>query len=241
MNLAYLVTQNARRFPERIALVWGDKSWTWAEFDARVSAPCGRAAGAGRGPGEARSGSLEEQQRDVRVDVRDVPPRRDLGSDQFPPHAGRSRLYGEQVRSRRSSCARATFLSTPTLSARPHPGRRCLAHRRRARRSDERATGCRADRCTARRTVPNAAVDRIAACWFLFTSGTTGKPKAAVLTHGQMAFVVNNHLCDLLPGTDCSDGSLVVAPLSHGAGVHQLIMVLAGRKDRAAAVGQVLR
>ncbi len=26
-------------------------------------------------------------------------------------------------------------------------------------------------------------------CWLFFTSGTTGRPKAAVLTHGQMAFV----------------------------------------------------
>ena len=38
MNLAYLVTQNARRFPERTALVWRERSWTWSEFDARVSA-----------------------------------------------------------------------------------------------------------------------------------------------------------------------------------------------------------
>ena len=79
-------------------------------------------------------------------------------------------------------------------------------------------------------SVPNAAVERDSPCWFLFTSGTTGKPKAAVLTHGQLAFVVNNHLADLLPGTTCEDGSLVVAPLSHGAGVHQLNMVARGAK-----------
>ena len=30
MNLAYPVTQNARRFPERTALVWRDRSWTWS-------------------------------------------------------------------------------------------------------------------------------------------------------------------------------------------------------------------
>ena len=37
--------------------------------------------------------------------------------------------------------------------------------------------------------------------WFFYTSGTTGRPKAGVLTHGQMNFVVNNHLADLIPGT----------------------------------------
>ena len=36
--------------------------------------------------------------------------------------------------------------------------------------------------------------------WLFYTSGTTGRSKAAVLTHGQMAFVITNHLCDLLPG-----------------------------------------
>ncbi|TGU41998.1 2-aminobenzoate-CoA ligase, partial [bacterium M00.F.Ca.ET.146.01.1.1] len=47
-----------------------------------------------------------------------------------------------------------------------------------------------------------------------FTSGTTGRPKAAVLTHGQMAFVITTHLCDLMPGTGTGDASIVVAPLS---------------------------
>ena len=49
-----------------------------------------------------------------------------------------------------------------------------------------------------------------------------------MLTHGQMAFVINNHLCDLVPATTEEDASLVVAPLSHGAGIHQLNVVARG-------------
>ena len=75
---------------------------------------------------------------------------------------------------------------------------------------------------------PVCPVDYDDPCWFFFTSGTTGRSKAAVLTHGQMAFVITNHLCDLLPGTTEEDASLVVAPLSHGAGVHQLNQVARG-------------
>ena len=65
------------------------------------------------------------------------------------------------------------------------------------------------------------------ACW----PGTTGRPKASVLTHGQMAFVVNNHLADLMPGMTPRDASLVLAPLSHGAGVHLLMQVARGVKS----------
>jgi fatty-acyl-CoA synthase len=64
--------------------------------------------------------------------------------------------------------------------------------------------------------------------WYFYTSGSTGRPKAATLTHGQMNFVVTNHLCDLMPGTTERDVSLVVAPLSHGAGIHALTQAARG-------------
>src|SRR5260370_14694026 len=38
MNLAHLLTQNARRHGERVGLSWGEKSWTWREIDGLVSA-----------------------------------------------------------------------------------------------------------------------------------------------------------------------------------------------------------
>ncbi len=76
--------------------------------------------------------------------------------------------------------------------------------------------------------VADVAVEHDDPCWFFFTSGTTGRSKAAVLTHGQMGFVITNHLCDLVPGTTEADCSLVVAPLSHGAGVHQLMLAARG-------------
>ncbi|MEA2737300.1 MAG: fatty-acyl-CoA synthase, partial [Acetobacteraceae bacterium] len=41
-----------------------------------------------------------------------------------------------------------------------------------------------------------ADVDRDHPAWFFYTSGTTGRPKAGVLTHGQMDYVICNHLCD---------------------------------------------
>ena len=71
--------------------------------------------------------------------------------------------------------------------------------------------------------------------WFFYTSGTTGRPKAGVLTHGQMAFVVTNHLADLIPGTtehDCSHrGGAAVARRRHPCAAERG----SRRADRAAA------
>ena len=73
-----------------------------------------------------------------------------------------------------------------------------------------------------------ADVDRDHAAWYFYTSGTTGRPKAGILTHGQMDYVICNHLCDLMPATTENDASLCVAPLSHGAGIHALPQIARG-------------
>ena len=51
MNLGRLLTQTARRLPDRTALVWGERRWSWAELDARVDrlAAALRARGVGKG------------------------------------------------------------------------------------------------------------------------------------------------------------------------------------------------
>jgi len=78
------------------------------------------------------------------------------------------------------------------------------------------------------RDLANADVARDDPCWLFFTSGSTGRPKGVVLTQGQLTFTILNHLNDLLPGLTHRDRSLVVAPLSHGAGMHALVQLAAG-------------
>ena len=47
-------------------------------------------------------------------------------------------------------------------------------------------------------TVP---VDRDDLAWLFYTSGTTGRPKGAMLTHGNLAFATASWLADLTPMT----------------------------------------
>jgi acyl-CoA synthetase (AMP-forming)/AMP-acid ligase II len=67
-------------------------------------------------------------------------------------------------------------------------------------------------------TVP---VGRDDLAWLFYTSGTTGRPKGAMLTHGNLAFATASWLADLTPMTE-HDVTLHAAPLSHGAGFHAL-------------------
>jgi len=87
----------------------------------------------------------------------------------------------------------------------------------------------RVDEHLGERTPPHVPrVDEPA--WLFFTSGSSGTPKAAVLTHDQMQFVVTNHIADLMPDLRSDDATLVVAPLSHGAGIHALMHVARGAR-----------
>ena len=63
--------------------------------------------------------------------------------------------------------------------------------------------------------------------WLFYTSGTTGRPKGAMLTHANLAFVTASWLADLTP-MDEVDVTLHAAPLTHGAGFHALATTARG-------------
>lgn len=227
MNLATFLTQAARRDPDGIALVMGDTRWTWAEFEARTNALAHAL--------QTRFG-LRKGDR-VMCQSQNCP---EMMQAMFAVWRAGGVWVPANFRQTPDEVVYLTQSSGATLMI-------CNAA------FPEHAAACRAE-CPALTDILSfgvaefgpsvqditaaatgnrpqvAVVDRDDPCWFFFTSGTTGRPKASVLTHGQMAFVVTNHLADLMPGLTTNDASLVVAPLSHGAGVHQLTQVARGVK-----------
>ena len=224
-NLAHFVTRAARRLADRPALVWGDASWSWREFDARIGA---MAAALAERFGVVKGDRILVQSQNCNQMFEAMFACFRLGAVYVPTNYRQTPdevAYLAEASGARGLICNASF---------PAHAEACRSSRKppqfvvaigRAEFGEDYDALVEAHRG---RTVADVAVDRDDPCWFFFTSGTTGRPKAAVLTHGQMAFVATNHLCDLMPGTGPADASLVVAPLSHGAGVHQLAQVAAG-------------
>ena len=227
MNLAHILRQNARRFGERPGLIWGERQWTWAEMDAAVSALATGLAARGIGRGDrvlVHSRNCAQMFWSMFAAFR-------LGAVWVPTNF---RLLPDEVAQLAMASGAKAFLChadfpdhAKVVSA-ASPSLEFLWQMEGAATFFGETSVAQVIVGHAHAAMADAPVDHDDPCWFFFTSGTTGRSKAAVLTHGQMAFVITNHLADLMPGTDERDMSLVVAPLSHGAGVHQLVQAARG-------------
>ncbi|AXC50210.1 acyl-CoA synthetase [Paracoccus suum] len=221
MNLATFLAQAARRDPDGIALVMGDTRWTWAEWNARADALA-----------DALQTRFNLQKGDrVLCQSQNC---MEMMQAMFAVWRAGGVWVPANFRQTPEEVAYLAEASGASLmfcnAAFPAHAAACDLPQIAIGAAD---FGPDIAAITAEhmgKRPPAAAVGRDDPCWFFFTSGTTGRPKASVLTHGQMAFVVTNHLADLMPGLTGDDASLVVAPLSHGAGVHQLTQVARGVK-----------
>jgi len=222
INLAQFVKNNAARWPDRSAIIWNDTTWSWKELEERV---CALAHSLTEEFGISKGDRLLVQAQNsnqmieimlaafrlgavwVPCNFRQAP-----GETAYAAEKAGARLFladaefADQAAAVRSAC--------PDLGACISIGRSDFGHEYESLIAAHRG-----------KTTDVAAVDYTDPCWLFFTSGSTGRPKAVVLSHGQIGFVCVNYLADLIPGTTEQDASLVIAPLSHGAGL-QLIAQL---------------
>jgi long-chain acyl-CoA synthetase len=220
INLSLILEDSARNHPEQIAVVLGARRWTYAEIDAAARRVASLLAERGVEPGDRVAlacpnlpwfpivyyGILKAGAVVVPLNV--LAKRREFayyltdsgakaffcfaGSDQTPTGA-----EGLAAFERTATCEQLIMITGAPDDARP-PGVETL---------DEALAG----RAPAADTVQRANDDAAA---ILYTSGTTGHPKGAVLTHSNL--LLHAITCNrMLDSTRLLDTHLVVLPLSH--------------------------
>jgi acyl-CoA synthetase (AMP-forming)/AMP-acid ligase II len=218
VNLGDLLTHAAARAPGRRAVTAGSLQLTYAELNARVDALAAGLTGLGLGAGDR-----------VVLWMRNCPEFIEsffacwkLGLVAVPVNP---RLRGVDVAFHAADSGAAALVHSPEFA--DGAAEVDVAHPIETGGGGSYDDLVAAHACAADQT---RAVADDAPAWLFYTSGTTGRPKGAVLTHGNLTFVAVSWCADLF-GIQPEDVVLHCAPLSHGAGFHALTAVARGAEN----------
>ncbi len=218
MNLATWVDRNGRRLRDRPALTVGERVHaTWAGFAQRVgSVGAGLREQLGMTPGDRLAIVMNNRPEYLEA--------------QFGAwHAGlvavpvNARLHREEIAYVLEHSGTSVVLVDEEHAEVVAP----LVDRVESLRAVVLAPGAQWDRLTA--STPVGLVDRTRddPAWLFYTSGTTGRPKGATLTHGNLLMASLSYFADIGP-VGAGDSVLHAAPLSHGSGLYGLPHVAKG-------------
>jgi len=216
MNVAALIAQAARSFPDATAISWIDRPlWTYAELAARAGALAGGLRHLGFQPGDR-----------IIIAMSNHPTFYEtlLGAwfAGLTPSPQNCRLHPAEIGYAADDCAARACFSTPDLTE----------HLR-----DHLPAGC------ALIDVDSSAYARLFGHGVLgieprapedpallfYTGGTTSKPKAAIHTNRTLTTMIVSFLAD--SGTTVDDHLLHLAPLSHASGFLGLAYLARGRNN----------
>lgn len=214
MNLAHWLQQRASATPDRPALFRGTEMVAdYAGFAAQAAGVAGWLCAQGVQPGDR-----------VAIYMKNCPDYLIVlygiwmaGAAAVPVNA---KLHAKEVGYILDDSGAAVAIASPALA----PGLRAHGRCRIVRSDDAMAA---TDGHSAIPEIHHRSGDDLA--WLFYTSGTTGTPKGVRITHGMLLSMA------LCYGTDVdqvsgSDAALYAAPLSHGAGLYNLMHVRAGAR-----------
>ncbi|MDY7105454.1 MAG: long-chain fatty acid--CoA ligase [Actinomycetota bacterium] len=225
MNAGELLANTARSYPEQVAWIWDDRIRTYGETDARADAFAHELVGLGLRRGD-RIAMLMENRPEVMeamfgawkaaMVAAPLNARFTAAEIEFHVNDAGSRVLvvGEEL----AATVAAMRDRLPTVehviqvNGEPLDGFAAW--------DEVMARGAASDRGP----FEPVTVDDDELAWLAYTSGTTGKPKGAMLTHGVLVFEVLGMLADFFP-LETGQVGIHAAPLTHGSGHVGLVFV----------------
>jgi long-chain acyl-CoA synthetase len=217
MNLAALLFDVARRLPQQPAVSDGDHAWNYRELARRIAGIAGGLRAYGLRPGDRVLLSLENCGEFFELLFGCWA----AGLCAVPANA---RLHPREVEYIVENSGARLLVATPALAEALMPLAGSVDGLDRV---ISTGTAEYAALVTNSEPLVPAAGDPTDRAWLFYTSGTTGRPKGAVLTHRNLLFMSQCYYADI-DAIDERDTHLAAAPLSHGAGLYALPFVLKG-------------
>ena len=217
MNVGAFLTKSARSFPEKTAIVHGKRAWSYAGFLSRAN----RLANALRRLGVRQGENVAILQSNCPQMLESIFACFKAGCGVVPIN---HRLHPKECAFIIDHSEARVVILSPEFNSSVRelrggmPGVRhlvTLADAGEDMRDYEELLSGESDRWEDADVRP----DDLA--WLFYTSGTTGRPKGAILTHRNLVAMAMNFYADMCPlGPD--DAILHAAPLSHGSGVYAI-------------------
>jgi len=222
MNVGHILSAAAESHPEQSAFIWGDQITSYSLANRRASALAVGLRELGLEQGD-RVGVLmwncpqllESFFATWKAGGCLVPLNARFVADELVYHLGDPRatavIFGEEFREMMAQIrARLPSVTHFVCAGDPLPGQVSYEE-------------LIAANCGSGEPAVDVRDDDLA--WLFYTSGTTGRPKGAMLTHGNLTFMAVGWVADLMH-LEPEDVGLHAAPLTHGAGFHSLALAL---------------
>lgn len=222
MNVGHIMTAAAEQHPDNRAFTWGEQSVTYAQAEANAVALAGGLRSLGIATGD-RVGVLMFNSPELlesffavwKAGASVVPLNARFVADEVVYHLchprARAVIFGEEFRELMDRIRdRAPSVEHFICTGAALPGQISYSELLKAH---------------EKVAAPNVDVNDGDLAWLFYTSGTTGRPKGAMLTHGNLTFMAVGWVADLMH-LEPEDIGLHAAPLTHGAGFHSLALAL---------------
>lgn len=212
-NVGSLVTLAARRAPDRIGILWKDKTWTYRQINFRVNSLANglKKIGIRKGDRIAILGYNSNQVVECSLAIYK------MGAVTVPINV---RLLPQEAAYQVQDSGASAIIFESSVqphiaeAAKTSPGLKhqiCWGESLPGQRSYEQFL-----KEFSTEDDQDTEVDRDDLAWLFYTSGTTGRPKGAMLTHGVLMEMLLGELADLCPA-DSNSVCLHVGLLSHGS------------------------